>query len=359
MATGMDCAGDRNFIIHYFPGHSVTVGVHVAVGKPVKFQELMKHVGVALKLSQGSLKIFGLFMGSLGSPQKLCAGNEIIPAGTINLSFQRLSFDEEVEKIIIAEDDGAMELIYWESKNQFESNLIVPKLKLEQIEYFDKMIALIIKGTLSPRRFVQAMGNLPFYFWSYYYRANDCTLMNNITAGAVSLERGKLVHIVMNLEKLILLDASDEQKLASWSWHCLRCVKMQMTPIDLIKFEVLITDVDEIVPLRLISLETKHNTYMFSIALHLLKIQESQYLCKHHLLPFNPSIAVAELVTRHRVYQHINKCFHDSVSEPQEEEAEAQEPEKEQVPEEEKPEQEREEQEKTEAPGKKKGAAYN
>lgn len=315
---------NRILVVQYFPEGSINVQVQQESTEPSKhvtFGQVKKAAGVALKLKPGSLKIFELFIGPLGSPQKLCASSDTVPPpGTLSyLSFQRLSFNEEEERRITSRDDRAMELIFWEVKEQYDANMILPRPKVEQTDYLDKIIALFRKATfLNQKRFVQAIRTLSQYYWSYYYRADACLLQSKITTKTLHLERESQFHVVMNMERLLFLDISGEEELASWPWHCLRCVKMQKTPQPLIKFEVLILDVDEVVPLRLISVKTDHNIYLYSLAVHILKIQELHFLHEHRSFPVSPSIAIAELMTRHKVFQHFNKCFCDPATIPEE-----------------------------------------
>ena len=314
MATSEVTKNTIVFMIHYYPLGSA-VEVELKDTTDLTFGKVKTETGRILMLRPESVQMFGLFLGQLGSLTRLCHDEDkaILPRREFVLSFQRLSFDEDLERRITEEDDQAMELIFWEIKEQYESNLILPKLKVEHNDFLERAMMLLGKVSASNRkRFVQVIYSQILYYWSYYYRASNCIVHNDITVkGKVCLGRGMQVHVALNLEKVFFVETSGDVELASWQWCCVRCVKMQNTPKELIKFEVFVVGSSELVPLRLITMETKQNKYLYTIVTHILKVKERDYLEKHGSFPFGPSIAVAEMVTKDKVQQYLNRCFHD------------------------------------------------
>ncbi len=328
MATSLGAENFKTFIINYFPIGSTTV-VKLKDSKSLTYDSVKTKVGQILKIKSTSMPIFGLFIGPIGHPRKLCCGESYatLPKENSVISFQRLSFDEELERRVVSNDDVAHELIFWELKEQFDTNRILPKLKSDHNDYLDKTMQLLIKMSASnKKRFIQVIFGHTLYYWSYFYRANDCYVQFSVSInGKVCLERGKKINIAVNAERVFFLDTFGENEIASWQWCCVRSVKLQNAPQAVIKFEVFIVGSDEPVPLRMITVQTQQNEYLFSLSTYILKMKERKYLAEYGTFPRGPSIALAELVTHHKVEQCMNKCFHDPIKAKQKAAARAQE----------------------------------
>ncbi len=121
----------RSFCIYYFsdPTHftakSTAVYQRISVTWPSNTEhhtvgQVKKEAGKAAKLLPSSLKIFGLFLGDeIGLPRKFCPDEAIVPGRITEFSFQLASFNQDIENEVICKDERAMELVYWELKNQW------------------------------------------------------------------------------------------------------------------------------------------------------------------------------------------------------------------------------------------------
>ena len=306
----------KSVMVNYFPSGS-TMRVELEVSDDLTFGKIRSIVGKFLKLKPESIQIFGLFLGQTDNTMKLCHNEEtatLLKEESV-LQFQRLSFNEELERIVTSVDEQAMELIFWEAKEQYERNLIFPPLKLENNDWIEHLVMFLGKNSSSNRkRFVQFIYSLTLYYWSYYYRATGIVQDELIFGGKVCLERGQAVNVVMNAAKLIFVDCSGERELAFWQWCCVRCVKMMKTPKPVVKFEVLEVGSSDPVPLRVITVETEQIEYLFTLSTHVLNINEKEYLKKHGKFPCGPPIALAELVTKHKFKLYLNRCFYDPIA---------------------------------------------
>ena len=82
--------------------------------------QVKKEAGKAVKLLPSSLSIFGLFLGDeIGLPRRFCPDETVVPGTITEFSFQLVSFDPDVENEVICKDEKAMELVYWELKNEW------------------------------------------------------------------------------------------------------------------------------------------------------------------------------------------------------------------------------------------------
>jgi len=306
----------KTVMVNYFPSGSTTK-VEIKDTKELTYGKIKAIVGEHLKLKPESVKIFGLFSGRIGNTVKLCHEEEkpIFMKEELVLQFQRLSFDEELERTITNDDEQAMELIFWETKEQYERNLIFPSLKSDNSDWIERLVMLLGKHSSSNRkRFIQFIYGLTLFYWSYYYRANGIVQEELVFDKQLCLDRGQAVKVVVNTSKLVFVDNTGEKELAFWQWCCVRCVKMAWEPKPVIKFEVLEVGSSDSVPLRLITVETEQVEYLFTLSTHILKINENEYLKKHGSFPLGPSIALAEMVTKHKFQQYLNRCFYDPIT---------------------------------------------
>lgn len=251
----------------------------------IKVGNIKNGAGEALGLKPESLKIFGLFRGSLGDPAELLHEEDDIPENTYSFCLQRVSFSHQEERVITNTDLHAMELIFWEAQYMLTSDKIYPKPKDNVVEVMESLMEnespLIPRPSLANQeRFVDMIRNHPLHYWSYYYRRENCTLEETVL-DEYYIEKGTNIIVVMNIKNLIFIDSSSEEEIASWSWSKIRCLKMQNAPKQLFMFEVQVI-VQESKRLNKISVATD-NDYLYSIGSHIFKILEARQT-KHYPL---------------------------------------------------------------------------
>lgn len=276
----------RNFCITTFIEEGTRhAWVNIVIADPferIKVGKVKEGAGQALGLQPNSLKIFGLFRGLLGDPIELLLDEDNVPDNTSSFSLQRVSFDPYLERMITSTDNVAMEIIFWEAQCMLVSDKIYPLPKDSMVEVME--ILLENESSLIPRpnlanqeRFLDTIRNSPLYYWSYYYRREDCILEESIMYEC-HIEKGTKIIVAMNETKLIFIDRSSGEELISWPWNKIRCLKMQNAPKRLFMFEIRI--VRESDTLDLISVATDSNHYLYSIGSHIFKIHEARQVEK-------------------------------------------------------------------------------
>ena len=249
----MECV---TFNVKYYPGDSVQFKIPLnrltynSYGKlVVRVLSLKKAIGRALKLKDDSLGIFGLFSGRLGCPAKLCLGYCIVDLVYMDFSFQRLASSAEEEIEVIAADDRALELIFWEVKFRYETSKIYSRPKeelrknLELQERFTRLVisskSLMTKLTQEYRQnqarcsfrnhsvFVEVVRKLPLHYLSYYYIIESCTLKHSLSTSPL-IKVGSAVTLVIDFDMLIALDLSGNA-IAAWCWDDIDIIHPQMT----------------------------------------------------------------------------------------------------------------------------------
>lgn len=302
----------------------ITVKLFAPSNKRLTVGRVKRQVGETLKLKEESLKIFGLFLGTLGSPRELLSDAEFVPEDTYELIFQRLSFDEEEELVITNEDDYAMNLIFWEAKYLYEHDMILPRPKQETLSNIKALLlpeegeSVTFKPNLSRmKNFMEIIHSIPFFYWSLYYRADYCTLRSSIASSGSYIGEGREINVVMNIEKLLFLDVSGNNiiEIASWFWDEVHLLRIEKSAQHLIMFEVMTEDQGESCKdvLKWISIESDCSKYLYSIAVHILNVLEEKFVRKHFHPPedhtyevVNPSFR-KKMVSRTDTYYTAQK----------------------------------------------------
>lgn len=277
---------DRTFVIHHFGGesqHCTRIRVQQERNRLVTYKDVLMAIGRRFFLKWESLDIFGLFLGPLGQPTKLCNNTEMVPDEVRELSFQRLSFLQEKERGIIKEDEKACELIFWEVVNYRRTMLLSIEDEADRITDADKLIS---KFTVSRKHgfgdvreimihFMGIMLSLRHYYWFTFYHANNCTLQDSMMASNMYCQKGQKVHVFLDktvLSCLILGPGNEYIGNLNIPWSAIRFVKKN-TSDQLFVIQVLTQDQYHRLRFNTISIQTEHFDYLYSIAVHIIGIQ--------------------------------------------------------------------------------------
>ncbi len=88
------------------------------VNSGTKYKEVKECLVLRINLNPSSLIIFGLFKVydlKYHPLMELCNDEDTLPEDVNYVAFRRLCFDKELEQRIVAEDEYAMKLFFWES----------------------------------------------------------------------------------------------------------------------------------------------------------------------------------------------------------------------------------------------------
>jgi len=304
----------RTFRVHVFSAEAT-----VEVNAPAIPAAIKLAVGRHFQLNPKSLEIFGIFRGALGNPKALLSGNQLLCQTISDVSFQRLSFDTDLEVSIANDDDKAIRLLFEELKYEYNHFRVLPIVTSLQMKQMDRLLAN--ESLLSSEdRFEKQVeffnlicNHHPLYFWSHYYRAENCVLLNSSLPVSSLVEMGMKLHAAISPDHLILLEptAADGKELLKLSWSMVHSVRMQKSPRMLVKFETLIPSsrgegiTNE---LTLISLETDRNEYLYTLTRHVLKWHEAKKFQGMLIPQVSLASAKAEINPRTH-YCYVNQLF--------------------------------------------------
>ncbi len=263
-----------------------------------------KAVGDRLHLCPSSLNIFGIFLGSLTTPGSLCDDNDYIPEGVSNVSLRRLSFDSQMEKVILNEDVSALTLIYWEVLHEFEEGRILPCFSPVEIKVLKSCLQ---KGWIMPgcgewvwpsvesmREFLcYVRTKRSAYYWLHYYKLDSCLVRYSepVFAGVlpgIRCGEGKLLNVAVAKTGIIFLDNLGE-KLCLIPWCAVSSLKMD-TGTNYFTIDLPAIDDYNIIHSVNVPVEANGVDYLYSVAQRVLKIHHKIFtlLClrrPHTLLP--------------------------------------------------------------------------
>ncbi len=66
--------------------------------------------------------------------------------------------------------------------------------------------------------FMLVVQSIPYYYWSLYYRVDDCILQCSATIAGQDILEGTDFRVALNAKEFVLLDSSAQNELASWFW---------------------------------------------------------------------------------------------------------------------------------------------
>ncbi len=277
-----------------------TPDLHVTVA------QVKQSIGNHLGLKQRSVQIFGIFVGPLGLPKALLDDRDVLYKSVSSVCFQRLSFDRDLELSVVSEDDNAVKILFGEIKHEYNRFKVLPAPGFSEMKLLDEILS---KESLCQEEdrfdkqmeFFKLICNLPTYYWGYYYRAENCTMLNSTLPANSAVERGMKVHLIVSSSDLILLEpaAANGQEILKLSWSKVQSIIMQKYPKMLIKFETVISyEVDDNTEkeLVLISLGTDRCEYVYTLTQHIFGLLRSQASGGLLSPPVVPVLARSELL---------------------------------------------------------------
>lgn len=229
-----------SFIVQHFPGYYLHIQIPLeryARGES-HVMHLKQAVAKALDLKEDSLNIFGIFAGRLGDPMELCPDHYPL-FNVMEYSFQRLPASKEEELEVLADDERALQLVFWEVKYRYEHTTIFPR-PVENIrrnmDYQRRFTQLVMSSNTLMEHLtreyihengkmvnystqlllVEAARKIPAHYMSYCDVIESCILRHTLDTDP-PIEKGSKVHIVIDSSKLVVLDVSGHE-LASWTW---------------------------------------------------------------------------------------------------------------------------------------------
>ena len=311
----------RIFHVHVFSADDAVLEVNV----PATPSAIKHAVGRHFELKPKSLKIFGIFTGALRSPTALLSESQAICSTISKVAFQRVSFDAELEVSIASDDVSAVKLLFEELRYEYNQFRVFPIVTSEQMQRMDRILAneslLSSEGKLEKQveLFNLICNQHSLYFWSYYFRVENCILQTSSLpiSSLVAVERK--LHAALSPGHLILLEPLivGGKEILKLPWSKVRSVRMQRSPAMLVKFETLVPMgqgehkiQDE---LMLISLETDRNEYLYTLTQYVLKWHEVQKFQGFLAPPVSVATVKAEMNPRN-YHCYVNHLFSKSTT---------------------------------------------
>ena len=289
-------AKKRTFTVHFFPQDTLEVMVERNPGNRERIGEItyasLKHAtALSLRIELTSLNFFGIFLGPLGNPRELCIDDAVIPDTVMEVCFQRLILvSEEEERFYLSKDDRALGLIFWELKDQYDRSQVFPLPSREKSTEIEQLLSTPNYTIGFKRKFVELLLSIPSFYWTYYHKANYCTLQNSLWPNDSSTYKGMAIHVVPGKEQLIFLDVSSEVEIQSLPWHRIRSLTLKSTPVTSIDFEIVLVIKGQYLS-HFISVVMDCNKFLYSISIFMLRILQSRDITNQILPPLDPYIA--------------------------------------------------------------------
>jgi len=225
-----------------------------------------KHrIAETLGLNVESVYVFGLFQHTMGRPTKFISDDEPVKYCK-NVSFQRFSFDPQLELKMIRNDRIGMELIYFECIYKMDNGLFFPSVK------DPRSPASKASSSTSPVLMsvvLQRLRQMKLSYWTFYNRAESCILCSPQLISDPSINGGDTLHVAFDLNYLLFINES-VRKVSFFRWDQVQYVQLHSTG-NIVRFSV--ADPSKTGTIVLFS-DLLHQ-YIFSVAIHLIKIYES------------------------------------------------------------------------------------
>ena len=243
------------FTVQIFPGYYLPVQIPMeryARGER-HVMHLKQIVGQVMGLKEDSLHIFGIYTGRLGEPMELCADTYPLLAN-VELSFQRLACSKEEELEVIADDERALQLVFWELKYRCEHAIKFPRPQKDMEKCMDyqrrfasaclssntimtQMCHDYAQSTGYPARLsrqlllAQVARTIPQYYTVYTNIIENCILRYTL-ATHPPVRHGTQINVVMDSSHLVVLDLSGKELIA-WTWDalCIECPGVSPWPV--------------------------------------------------------------------------------------------------------------------------------
>lgn len=285
-------SGDyRTVKVHHHPRQVIFVRVKQVTFVTAKM--IKEEAGKMLGINADDLALFGLFRGKPDYPTKLFLDVEVLPDNINKFSMLRLSFDFSKEQDKLSLSDGAVQLLFWELKYQYERNKMGPAMyenwnrelsdalsdyKVNEWEiaaYADQngTVTDSMSGFNSIGYQVRGMRSIfescSLYSCDYYYRSEKCTTRDILVYVAPRPDARMEVTVALNINQVVFLNNSGKV-LYSLPWDVIRSIQMILQPEPILMFEVLVCE-DFYCVYKYIIIRTELAEYLFSIGDYILE----------------------------------------------------------------------------------------
>ena len=226
-----------------------------------------KHkIGEALDLSIESVYLFGLFEHKMGFPTKHIS-DDVPVKNCKTVSFQRFSFDPQLEVDLTRHDIVCMELIYHEAMYKLENKLLYPHVPDLESQLCKGGSATNSISMMSV--FLQRLRQKKLCYWLFYYRTDNCLLCSPFLVSDNTVIIGDFLHVAFDLRYCILINEK-AGTINCYEWKQIRSVRMHPQN-KFVTFEV-----EHQTRLNMISLYSElFYEYIFTVSIHLIKLHEA------------------------------------------------------------------------------------
>ncbi len=240
---------------------------------------VLSEVVKILRLKTASKQLFGLFAGALGNPTLLLDHEDTLDFDQ-EVCLQRVSFFEDEEIKLVRDDPRALKLLFWETVDAYERGKIIPKVDSETSCELNSILARAGTYSTLPGRamasFMLFVQSIPYYYWSLYYRADDCILQCSATIAGQDILEGTDLRVALNAKEFVLLDSSGTNEVASWFWDEVHQLRLyNKSSLHQLVFEVINED-EELKNdvFQTIRIASDKSQYIYSVAVYILNILE-------------------------------------------------------------------------------------
>ena len=254
----------RNLTVYFFPEGSIVLS-RPSSDKELHIDLVKNTVAECCNLSQESLGIFGIFLGSLKKPMYLLT--DTVPEDATEISMLRLSLDPNKEAEIVGEDITARFMIFHELKFYYESGFLLPIPEGETKERINK---LLCNAANSECEVIQIISR---NYFTYTSRNYVVTCQRNLAIKPTSLSTDIVpIRVAMGPKEIVFFDISGEHVLIHWPWSNIVCFRYSQIYMKLIVLYIFVEDLMKKI-LRPIFINTLFSDYLRTVSLYMDKIQ--------------------------------------------------------------------------------------
>ena len=242
----------RMIMVYHHPRQVVHIQLKDSVF--VTAEMVKSEAGRVLGINDIGLAIFGLFVGEPDYVTKLLGDADVIPHTVDQFSLLRLSFHLDSDRRALKYCEGATDLLFWELRNQFERNKLIPAMSEESTDQITNALRIIdIKtqewefrhGILhsqsrGPNIYSEQKQIVLFILesskacYNYYYRAQKCTTRDILVYVAPRPDSRMEISVALNINEVVFLHSSGKV-LYFFPREMIKSIKMQLhpTPVQL------------------------------------------------------------------------------------------------------------------------------
>ena len=228
--------------------------IGVRLTHPSTAKQAKAAIAKKLGLKPQSTALFGLFIGSLGRPNKVLRDRDEVPVGA-DFSFSRWCFQLDKEAKLCRQDDAALHLLYCEATHSYQNDTKLrpsPEQTHELDSFMDPDFPV-------ERQFMELVRTVPGYD---KYVVHECTVKEDIISNRQTIPKGTLIQCHLDMEKLAFVSDKGEV-LAEWNWKVVR--RWKKDSVNNILFEVCLEELNASI-LKWVALESRQSNYLFYLA---------------------------------------------------------------------------------------------